>query len=109
MGGDTNDFSPSARSGNESEIQKSDERKEESIPASKRVLLTKPTKVNHQGKKSKEEGKKGTKKVGAQTVKEIESERELEEIYNALRNFRNLAEVNRNFSSSVASDLKGIS
>ena len=36
---------------------------------------------------------------GTKTVSQIENEREQEEIYNTLRNFKTLAEINRNFGS----------
>ena len=111
-GYETNDFSPSARSGNESEMLKSEERKEESNPASKRVVLKKPTKSNASGKKSGlksqdknvEDDKKASKMTGGSTVKEIEKEREKEEIHAALRNFRTLAELNKNFSQTAPTE-----
>lgn len=58
LGADTNDFSPSARGSNESELLKSEDRKDESIPASKRKLLKQPVKSGKNsgilsGKKSK--------------------------------------------------------
>jgi hypothetical protein len=39
------------------------------------------------------------KAPGTQTVKEFENAREQEEIFAALKNFKTLAEINRNFGS----------
>tara|TARA_B110000285_G_scaffold39210_1_gene42699 strand:- start:250 stop:435 length:186 start_codon:yes stop_codon:yes gene_type:complete len=42
------------------------------------------------------------------SVKEIENEKNLEEIHATLRNFRTLGEVNRNFGSTMATEQKGL-